>query len=68
MGTRRMIKTGSRRIVLALIGLFFSAGDNGGIQAAELMPLKASYAAIGGVFTPVWVAQDNDLLPNMAWR
>jgi len=44
-----------------VFGLVFWIEFVGSIQAAELIPLKASYAAIGGVFTPVWVAQDYDL-------
>ena len=61
MARERMIKTGSRRRIAVVFGLVFWVGFVGSIQAAELMPLKASYAAIGGVFTPIWLAQDNEL-------
>jgi ABC-type nitrate/sulfonate/bicarbonate transport system substrate-binding protein len=61
MAGEKIIKTGGRRIIVFVFGLVFRIGFAGNIQAAEPMPLKASYAAIGGVFTPVWVAQDNDL-------
>jgi hypothetical protein len=27
-------------------------------QNAELMPLRATYASIGGAFAPLWIAQD----------
>jgi len=61
MARERMIKTGSRRLISVVFGLVFWVGFVGSIQAAELMPLKASYNAIGGVFTPIWLAQDNEL-------
>ena len=61
MAREKIIKTGSRLIIFVVFVLVFPVGLAGSIQAAELVPLKASYAAIGGVFTPVWVAQDNEL-------
>src|SRR5262249_61118964 len=27
-------------------------------RAAELLPLRATYASIGGAFAPLWIAQD----------
>lgn len=32
-----------------------------GARAAELIPLRASYASIGGAFAPLWIAQDKGL-------
>jgi ABC-type nitrate/sulfonate/bicarbonate transport system substrate-binding protein len=49
------------RMTSALFGLVFWIGCFGSVQAAELMPVRASYAAIGGVFTPLWLAQDYEL-------
>ena len=56
-----MIKTGSRRSISVVFGLIFWVGLAGTIQAAELTPLKAIYNAIGGVYTPIWLAQDSEL-------
>lgn len=28
------------------------------VQAAELIPLRATYASVGGAFAPLWIAQD----------
>ena len=50
----------ARRFSL-VFGLILWAGLVGSIQAAELVPLKASYNAIGGVYTPIWLAQDDEL-------
>ena len=61
MARERMITTGNRRIISVVFGLVFWVEFVGSIQAAELMPLRASYAAIGGVFTPIWLAQDYEL-------
>jgi ABC-type nitrate/sulfonate/bicarbonate transport system substrate-binding protein len=49
------------RIASALFGLVFWVGCFGSVQAAELMPVRASYAAIGGVFAPLWIAHDYEL-------
>jgi NitT/TauT family transport system substrate-binding protein len=45
-------------LVFAVLALF---GSGGTAHTAELLPVRASYAAIGGVFAPVWIAQDYDL-------
>src|ERR1044071_95521 len=59
MRTSKMI---ARRLmvspVFAILAWFGSAGT---AHTAELLPVRASYAAIGGVFAPVWIAQDYDL-------
>ena len=31
------------------------------VWGAELMPLRATYASIGGAFAPLWIAQDKGL-------
>jgi len=36
-----------------VVGTFNSPG-----RAAELIPLRATYASIGGAFAPLWIAQD----------
>src|SRR5215216_2704726 len=43
---------------ILLAALITLAGSNGGLQAAELIPLRATYASIGGAFAPLWIAQD----------
>ncbi len=49
------------RRISVMFGLIFWVGLAAGIQAAELTPLRASYNAIGGVYTPIWLAQDSGL-------
>jgi ABC-type nitrate/sulfonate/bicarbonate transport system substrate-binding protein len=61
MATGKTLRSGSRRIVSVIFGLVVWLGFISGIQAAEPMPLRVSYAAIGGVFTPIWLAQDKEL-------
>jgi len=38
----------------------------GGSFAAALPVVRASYNAIGGVFTPIWLAQENKFSTNTA--
>jgi ABC-type nitrate/sulfonate/bicarbonate transport system substrate-binding protein len=42
-------------IVAALIATFAA---NLSAHAAELIPLRATYASVGGAFAPLWIAQD----------
>jgi ABC-type nitrate/sulfonate/bicarbonate transport system substrate-binding protein len=39
----------------ALIAVFSA---NTGVRSAELIPLRATYASVGGAFAPLWIAQD----------
>src|SRR4051812_6100135 len=44
-----------KMIALSSVATFcFSTGA----RAAELIPLRATYASIGGAFAPLWIAQD----------
>jgi len=33
-------------------------------RGAELIPLRATYASIGGAFAPLWIAQDKEYSTN----
>ncbi|MGZ9125955.1 MAG: ABC transporter substrate-binding protein [Candidatus Binatia bacterium] len=46
----------SRCLFLAVMIAVLSA--NTVARSAELMPLRATYASIGGAFAPLWIAQD----------
>lgn len=41
---------------LALWAVVSSASTN--VRSAELIPLRATYASVGGAFAPLWIAQD----------
>ena len=45
-------------VLAALIAL---SASTAGARAAELIPLRATYASIGGAFAPLWIAQDKGL-------
>lgn len=44
--------------IAVLIAVFSAATA---VRGAELIPLRASYASIGGAFAPLWIAQDKGL-------
>ena len=48
----------SRRMQLFLVILCGLAAWAKPAASAELIPLRATYAAIGGAFAPLWIAQD----------
>jgi ABC-type nitrate/sulfonate/bicarbonate transport system substrate-binding protein len=56
-----MMNTRVRRVVGSFFALILWAGFAADGRAAELMPVRASYAAIGGVFAPLWIAQEHEL-------
>ena len=43
-------------VCLALWAVVSSASTN--VRSAELIPLRATYASVGGAFAPLWIAQD----------
>ena len=45
-----------RVVCLALWAVVSSASTN--LRSAELIPLRATYASVGGAFAPLWIAQD----------
>ena len=47
------------RILLVL--LMMSSSSSNSASAAELIPVRATYSAIGGAFAPLWLAQDKGL-------
>lgn len=44
--------------IFALALLALACGFSTHLRAAELMPLRATYASVGGAFAPLWIAQD----------
>ncbi len=55
------LKTGSGIKIQLGFAFFIWIGSLSGAWAVEPALLRASYGAIGGVFTPIWLAQDNEL-------
>jgi ABC-type nitrate/sulfonate/bicarbonate transport system substrate-binding protein len=49
------------RKILAALLLWSSLSSIDDLFAADLPVVRASYNAIGGVFTPLWLAQENKL-------
>lgn len=49
----------SRYLCLAVLIAVLSA--NTVVRSAELMPLRATYASVGGAFAPLWIAQDKGI-------
>jgi ABC-type nitrate/sulfonate/bicarbonate transport system substrate-binding protein len=45
-----------RFVCLTVLIAILSATTN--VRSAELIPLRATYAAVGGAFAPLWIAQD----------
>jgi ABC-type nitrate/sulfonate/bicarbonate transport system substrate-binding protein len=43
-------------VCLAVLLTIFSV--NTSVRGAELIPLRATYASVGGAFAPLWIAQD----------
>ncbi|MBI2998094.1 MAG: ABC transporter substrate-binding protein [Deltaproteobacteria bacterium] len=56
--------TGKGLKIFFLFGFFFWVRLAGSVSAAELAPLRASYSAVSGIFTPVWLAQDKGFFAN----
>ena len=46
----------NRFVCFAVLLAIFSAYSSA--RSAELIPLRATYAAVGGAFAPLWIAQD----------
>src|SRR5688572_19655406 len=51
-----MRHSGMVKIHLALIIAICMLAST--VRSAELMPLRATYASVGGAFAPLWIAQD----------
>jgi ABC-type nitrate/sulfonate/bicarbonate transport system substrate-binding protein len=49
----------TKHLLLALVIIATLSARS--VWSAELMPLRATYAAIGGAFAPLWLAQDKGL-------
>jgi len=49
----------TKHLLLALVIIASLSARS--VWSAELMPLRATYAAIGGAFAPLWLAQDKGL-------
>ena len=54
-----MRRRGIRTLLLALLTCTLTSVNN--VSSAELIPLRATYAAIGGAFAQLWLAQDKGL-------
>jgi ABC-type nitrate/sulfonate/bicarbonate transport system substrate-binding protein len=51
-----------KRIKQLVFAVLVIAGmSNSVVWSAELLPLRATYASIGGAFAPLWIAQDKGL-------
>lgn len=50
--------------IFFFFGFFFWVRLGGNVSAAELAPLTASYSAVSGIFTPIWLAQDKGFFTN----
>ena len=50
--------------IVFLFAFFFWVKPFGYVSAAELAPLRASYSAVSGIFTPIWLAQDKGFFAN----
>jgi ABC-type nitrate/sulfonate/bicarbonate transport system substrate-binding protein len=50
-----MRRSGMTKMLLALI---IAIGAPVAARSAELIPLRATYASVGGAFAPLWIAQD----------
>jgi len=48
-----------RFVCFTVLIAVFSA--NASVRGAELIPLRATYASIGGAFAPLWIAQDRGI-------
>ena len=55
---------GKGLMIFFLLAFFFWARLAGDVSGAELAPLRASYSAVSGIFTPVWLAQDKGFFAN----
>jgi ABC-type nitrate/sulfonate/bicarbonate transport system substrate-binding protein len=51
----------SRWIVRLFSAALVVVTFNGPGRAAELIPLRATYASVGGAFAPLWIAQDKGI-------
>src|SRR4030095_12805961 len=56
LGRKPMRRRGITKILLAVLIAFCAAVTPA--RGAELIPLRATYASIGGAFAPLWIAQD----------
>ena len=50
-----------RSVLVILLALLLTTASRKLVFSAELIPLRATYAAIGGAFAPLWIAQDKGL-------
>src|SRR6266508_2603830 len=55
-GGNPMRHSGMTKILFALIVAICASVTTA--RSAELIPLRATYASIGGAFAPLWIAQD----------
>lgn len=55
------MKMSRHLLISAVFSILAGFGSAGTAHTAELLPIRASYAAIGGVFAPLWIAQDYNL-------
>src|SRR6476660_4648148 len=46
---------------VCLTVLIVTCSINAAGRAAELIPLRATYASVGGAFAPLWIAQDKGI-------
>ncbi|MBM4264717.1 MAG: transporter substrate-binding domain-containing protein [Deltaproteobacteria bacterium] len=56
--TKGVLMRGHRLKVVVLVFLFTVGLFPVHARSAELIPLRATYASIGGAFAPLWIAQD----------
>jgi ABC-type nitrate/sulfonate/bicarbonate transport system substrate-binding protein len=51
-----MHRSGMTRMLFAFIITICASVTTA--RSAELIPLRATYASVGGAFAPLWIAQD----------
>src|SRR5713226_1234395 len=52
--------SGTKRVLISVV-ILVSMGWFRTVWGAELVPLRASYAAVSGAFAPLWIAQEKGL-------
>jgi len=54
------LRSGAKRVLISVV-ILITMGWFPTVWGAELVPLRASYAAVSGAFAPLWIAQEKGL-------
>jgi len=57
-----MRRRGITKVIITVLIAIYAAVTTA--RGAELIPLRATYASIGGAFAPLWIAQDKEYSTN----